>query len=158
MKSITMTIITLSIISAATMSLAAERSKFLGATYNQPDRTYQEATGSIVPKSDPLRSKFLGASYIIAETKDNVSMNEPSLNFQEINRNGMVYTQTHDIDGQIESINKANNTFVLKGKLGGAPTYFVLRGWNKDIAKLNQGDQIHVTLACNTNLATTIAK
>ena len=70
--------------------------------------------------------------------------------------NMTVFERVHMVEGRVDSINTRNNTFVVQDK--DDSHYYVVGAWPSDIASLNKGDFVRVTLPCISNLAVQVVK
>ena len=69
---------------------------------------------------------------------------------------GGVFDRFHIVEGRVDSINKGNNTFVVQDKED--TRYYVVGTGSAEIASLNKGDSVRVTLPCISNLALQVVK
>jgi len=68
-----------------------------------------------------------------------------------------VFGRSHIVEGKIDSINKENNTFVVQDK---DDTHYYVVGVrsSSEIASLNKGDSVRVTLPSMSNLAVQVVR
>ena len=80
-------------------------------------------------------------------------LNFSTLSFAErFNKSGGIVSRI--IEGQIVSIDKAKNQFVVKDDDDGREV--TIQAWASDIAKLSQSAHVKITLPQFSNLATTV--